>query len=227
MVVVIATPARLHRALLREVDAGLGDRREAELIAVVLGGPDPAAAIAAQAERLAAVPFWQRRVLGASGLVREHGVPVEQAVRLVALWELAERWYPDERPAIAGPRDALPLLEGIRRSRREEVVAILLDARHRPIGVETVAVGSLNAARLLPRDILAPALRRDSVAVIIGHNHPSGDPAPSRADRMVTAALREAARLVGIELLDHIIVTEREHHSFRDIEGWDAAERAA
>jgi DNA repair protein RadC len=220
-------PSRGALSLLRQLDAGLGERREAELIALVLGGGDPTAAIAGHAERLAAVPFWERRLLGAAGLAERHGLPAEHAARLAALWELAERWYPDERPSVSGPRDVLHLLEGIRREAREIVVVVLLDARHRPIGVETVAVGSLNAARLLPRDVLAPAFRRDAFAIILGHNHPSGDVGPSRADRAVTATLREAARLVGIELLDHVIVTAREHHSFRDAEGWGEAARAA
>jgi DNA repair protein RadC len=119
------------------------------------------------------------------------------------------------------PRDALLLLDRLRAARREEVVVILLDARHRPLGVETVAVGTLNASRLQPRDVFGPALRGDAVAVIIGHNHPSGDPSPSRADRLVTTALRGGGDLLGVPMLDHIIVTRRGHHSFRETEGWD------
>jgi DNA repair protein RadC len=69
--------------------------------------------------------------------------------------------------------------------------------------------------------VFGPALRRDAVAVIVGHNHPSGDPSPSRADRVVTAALRGAGDLLGVPVLDHIIVTRRAHHSFRDVEGWE------
>jgi DNA repair protein RadC len=139
------------------------------------------------------------------------------------MWELAERWADDDRPAIASPRDVLLMLDGLRRARREQVVALLLDARHRPIRLETVAVGTINASRLQPRDVFGPALRGDAVAVIIGHNHPSGDPSPSRADRLVTAALRNAGALLGVPVLDHLIVARRAHHSFRETEGWDEA----
>jgi DNA repair protein RadC len=66
-------------------------------------------------------------------------------------------------------------------------------------------------------------LRSDAVAVIIGHNHPSGDPSPSRADRVVTAALRSAGTLLGVPVLDHLIVARRGHHSFRETESWDEA----
>jgi DNA repair protein RadC len=144
-------------------------------------------------------------------------------VRLAAMWELAERWSDDDRPAIGSPRDALLMLDGLRVARREQVVVLLLDARHRPIKLETVAVGTINASRLQPRDVFGPALRSDAVAVIIGHNHPSGDPAPSRADRVVTAALRSAGALLGVPVLDHLIVARRGHHSFRETESWAEA----
>jgi len=194
---------------------------EAELIARVLGGAEPAPDLRAMGTRLARIPIWERRALGAAGLTRDHGVNAHRAIRLAALWELAERWYPDDRPAIASPRDAVLLLADLRVARREEIVVLMLDARHRPIARETVAVGTVNASRLAPRDVFGPALRRDAVAVIIGHNHPSGDPSPSRADRVVTAALRGAGDLLGVPVLDHIIVTRRAHHSFRDVEGWE------
>jgi len=196
---------------------------EGELMALVLHGPHPPPALVGVTERLARIPYWQRRSLGVDGLVRAHGVQSRRAVRILALWELAERWYPDDRPAITSPRDALLMFEPLRDARREHVLAILLDARHRLITAETVAVGTVNASRLQPRDVFGPALRADAVAVIIGHNHPSGDPSPSRADRIVTEALRSASELLGMQLLDHIIVSRTSHHSFREHDGWDDA----
>src|SRR5262249_54387306 len=131
------------------------------------------------------------------------------------------RWPRDERPAVASPRDAVLLLERLRTRRAEEVVVILLDARQRPLTIESVAVGSINASRLQPRDVFAPALRAAAVSVILGHNHPSGDASPSRADRLVTAQLRAAGDLLGVAVIDHIIVARRGHHSFREADGWD------
>jgi DNA repair protein RadC len=84
-----------------------------------------------------------------------------------------------------------------------------------------VVAGSLNSARLLPRDVLAPALRAGAAALIVAHNHPSGEVTPSRADRLVTVALRDAGRLLGLPLLDHIILTARSHFSFREVEAWE------
>jgi DNA repair protein RadC len=218
---------RRTQVLLRHLDRSLSDRPEDELIAQVLGGPEPPATILATASRLARIPFWERRALGASGLVRDHHLPVREAIRLAALWELAERWYPDERPAVTTPGAALHLLAGMRGLTREEVWALLLDARHRLISVEPVVAGSLNSARLLPRDVLTPALRAGAAALIVAHNHPSGEAAPSRADRVVTAALRDASRLLGLPLLDHLIVTARSHFSFREVEAWESEAASA
>jgi DNA repair protein RadC len=201
-------------------DRDLGSRTEAELIAHVLAGPEPAADVLRSAVELASVPFWRRRALGVAGLVAEHGVSTERAVRLAALWELAERWYPDDRPSVTSPRDALLLLDGIRSSRRERIVVVMLDSRHRPIGTEVVAVGTLNASRFTPRDVFGPALIAGAAAVLVAHNHPSGDPAPSRADRQVTAVLRQAGALVGVPVVDHIVVARHGHFSFREAEGW-------
>lgn len=207
-------------------DRDLAGRTEAELIAQVLGGPEPAAEVLRCGAALAGIPFWQRRAMGITGLIREHGLAPERAVRLAALWELAERWFPDDRPTIGSPRDALLVLDGLRSAATERIVVLLLDARHRLMRSEVVAVGTVNASRLQPRDVLAPALTAGAAALIVAHNHPSGDPAPSRADRHVTEALRQAAAVVGLPLLDHIIVARRGHHSFRETEGWEGSTAA-
>jgi len=210
------------RRLRKPVPSGsdLAGRPEAELIAQVLAGPEPAAQVVRCAADLARLPFWRRRALGVDGLVSECGLSIDRAVRLAALWELAERWYPDDRPSVSSPRDALLLLDDLRRARAERIVALLLDARHRLLRVEEVAVGTLNATRLQPRDVLAPALGAGAAAIVLAHNHPSGDPAPSRADRQVTVALRDAAGVVGVALLDHVIVARQGHYSFREAEAW-------
>lgn len=205
------------------VAGDLSRRTEAELIATVLAGPEPASEVMRFAELLARLPFWQRRALGVEGLVREHGVPRRHAVRLVALWVLAERWFPDQRPSIHSARDALLLLSGQLGTDTERIVALLLDARQRPITVETIAVGTVNCTRLQSRDVIVPALRAGAAAVIVAHNHPSGDPAPSTADRRTTAALRQATTVVGLPLVDHIVVARHGHYSFAREERWHEA----
>lgn len=197
-----------------------GTRTEAELIAEVLDGPQPAADVLRWAEVLAQVPFWERHALSPEALSSEHGVPSHLARRLVALWELAVRLFPDERPAIACPRDAALVVAGLGETHAETVLVLLLDGRQRPLGIEVVAVGTPNVARVQPRDVFAPAIRTGATALVVAHSHPGPLAVPSRADRHMTVALREAASLMGIALLDHIVVARRTYHSFARSDGW-------
>jgi DNA repair protein RadC len=102
----------------------------------------------------------------------------------------------------------------------ECVLAIFLDARQRVTGYAEVARGTLNAARLTARDVLVPALLHNAHSVVVAHNHPSGEATPSYADRSVTTILREAARIVGVQVTDHVIVTQTGHFSFASAGGW-------
>lgn len=103
----------------------------------------------------------------------------------------------------------------------ECVLAIFVTARQRVSGYSEIARGTLNAARFTPRDIFLPALLANASAVVIAHAHPSGDVTPLRADRTVTAILRDAGRLIGIHVVDHLIVSPDAVYSFREQDGWD------
>ncbi len=215
---------RVRRDRAVAVAAELSGRSEAELIAHVLGGPDPPAEARRWSHEVARLPVWRRRSLGAAGLVAEHGIAPEPALRLAALWELADRWYPDDRPAVGSPATPPFCSTTSGTLRQSGSPSSSSNSRHRPIGSEVVALGTINASRLQPRDVLAPALIRGASAIVVGHNHPSGDPSPSPADRRVTAALREASEILGIPLLDHLILTRHGQYSFRDAEGWDVSD---
>jgi DNA repair protein RadC len=106
--------------------------------------------------------------------------------------------------------------ETARHSRREAFFCLLLDTRHRVIGLRVVSIGSLNSAPVHPREVFGPAVREGAAAVIVAHNHPSGDAKPSEEDRRVTERLREVGELLGIEVLDHVVVGADRFYSFAD-----------
>ena len=106
--------------------------------------------------------------------------------------------------------------DSVRGSRRESFFAVLLDTRHRVLGLHVVSTGGLDGAPVHPREVFGPALRDGAAAIVVAHNHPSGDPAPSAADRGVTGRLREVGELVGIELLDHLVVGAEHYFSFAE-----------
>lgn len=133
----------------------------------------------------------------------------------------AEAAYP-AGAAVTCPREAVAIAQHVIGSEIAEcILAIFLNARHRVTGYAEIARGTINASRFTPRDVLVPALHSACAGVILCHNHPSQEVQPSRADRQATIALRDAARLVGIPLLDHIIVSDSDYWSFRENEGWD------
>lgn len=102
---------------------------------------------------------------------------------------------------------------------REHFIVLLLNTKHRMIASETVSVGILNGSLIHPREVFKAAIAASAAAIIICHNHPSGDPTPSLEDWTVTKRLREAGDLLGIPLLDHVIVTPVSFRSLR--ETWD------
>ena len=123
-----------------------------------------------------------------------------------------------ETRTIHTPQDAAEIARAIIGDRdREHLVAFLLDVRHRVVAVHTVSVGFLDSAPVHPRELFKAAILCNAAAVIIAHNHPSGDLGRSPADETITRRLAEAGRLLGIPLLDHIIVTADDFVSLRTV----------
>ena len=106
--------------------------------------------------------------------------------------------------------------ESVRGSRRESFFALLLDARHRVISLRLISTGGLESAPVHPRELFAAAIRESAAAIVVAHNHPSGDPTPSSADRALTERLRQAGVLLGIELLDHVVVGDDRYFSLAE-----------
>jgi len=102
---------------------------------------------------------------------------------------------------------------------REEMLAILLDSKHTIIGLHTISIGSLTLSIVHPRETFKAAMLVNAAALILAHNHPSGDATPSPEDRTLTARLTQAGDLLGIRVLDHIVVGDNRYVSFAD-EGW-------
>ena len=101
---------------------------------------------------------------------------------------------------------------------QEAFVVMCLNRKNRCIAVHTVTIGTATASLVHPREVFRPAIMEAASAIIVAHNHPSGDPAPSQADIKATRQLREAAKVLQFEFLDHVIVGEKEHDPFG--KGW-------
>lgn len=99
---------------------------------------------------------------------------------------------------------------------RERFAVVYLDGRHRPIAIHDAHVGTAGASPVHPREVFGPAVQLAASAIVVAHNHPSGDPTPSREDRLVTDRLRQCGELLGIEVLDHLVLGDEKYFSFAD-----------
>ncbi|MBM0067231.1 RadC family protein [Alkalicoccobacillus gibsonii] len=148
------------------------------------------------------------------------GIGLAKAVELSAAMELGRRIHTlqtKERYVIRSPEDVSSLvMEDMRFLKQEHFVCLYLNTKNQVIFRHTVFIGSLNASIVHPREVFKEALRRSSASIICLHNHPSGDPSPSREDIDVTKRLYEAGRVLGIELLDHIIIGDRTFISLKE-----------
>ncbi len=148
------------------------------------------------------------------------GLGPAKAASLRAAIELARRIVdePLERgQPIRSPADVQRHFRGrLRDHHRESFHVLLLDGRHRLISTEEVSVGTLTASLVHPREVFRDAIRNAAAALVLVHNHPSGDPSPSAEDRSVTERLRSAGLLLGIRVLDHVIVADSGYFSFRE-----------
>lgn len=137
---------------------------------------------------------------------------------LVCLNLVREASFMSDTRTIRTPQDAADIVRAVIGNRdREHVIALLLDARHRVVAVHTVSVGLLDLAPVHPREVFKAAFLSNAAAVILAHNHPSGDLGRSRADESIAHRIAEAGRLLGVPLLDHIIVTDRDFVSLRSV----------
>lgn len=138
------------------------------------------------------------------------GIGPSNAFGLKLFQAISERYaresLPDKATLDTAGKVAQYLKEKIGREKKEHFVVLYLDTRHRLLHEETISVGTLNASLVHPREVFKPAVDRLAAAVIIAHNHPSGDLTPSTGDFETTARLHDAGRLLGITLLDHLIV---------------------
>ena len=178
---------------------------DAELLAVVLAGPD-------------ALPLAQRVLAEAGGVERleralrgtRGGLRPQQAARLRAALEIGRR--ATAGPLVAGVpvRDAAAVYDHFRgrlpQLDREVFHVLLLDGKNRVRAEVRISEGSLTAALVHPREVFAPAIRDGAAALILVHNHPSGDPTPSAEDAAITQRLRQVGELVGIRVLDHVVI---------------------
>ena len=206
----------------RLAQAGEGALSTAELLAIILrtglGGENVLAMATRLISKYNGLPGLARASF--AELQAEKGLGKAKTAQIKAALELGRRMLltsPEDRFAVRSPADVAQLLMAEMAHLEQEHFRVLyLDTRNRLMGSETVYVGSLNASHIRVGEIFRDAVKRNCAAIIVVHNHPSGDPTPSPEDVAVTRQLVEAGKLLDIELLDHLIIGQQRFVSLRE-----------
>jgi DNA repair protein RadC len=193
-----------------------------ELLAIVVGpGSRQMGAMELAGEVVSAFESV-REMAGASveRLSRVSGMGFAKACRLRAAIELGRRVVKagrGERRTVRCPEDAACLvMEDMKNLDREHFKVILLDSKNAVISVETVSVGTVNASIVHPREALKPALEKSATSMILVHNHPTGNVSPSREDILITRRFEKCGRILGIEIVDHLIIGDDDYKSMKE-----------
>jgi len=202
---------------------GAGSLSTAELIAIILGTGTGGENAVDVAKRLLAGHNGDIVGLFASGcgeLTSVRGIGKAKAVRLSACFELSHRiarGSAGARPVVNNAADVASFFgQRLKVLPSEHVVTLFLDRKNRVMGEETVAIGAAEGASFHLKELLRRSITSGAASIVLVHNHPSGDPAPSPQDVALTKRIAKAAKLVGISVLDHVIVARDGFRSLRD-----------
>ncbi|MGC9529152.1 MAG: RadC family protein [Candidatus Bipolaricaulaceae bacterium] len=189
---------------------------DVELLAILLGsGSKGQSALAVASSILTrAGPSLDR--LTVDDLQAVAGVGVAKACAVVAALELARRHLMGRRHVISRPHDALPYLQHLADKQQEYFACLSLSGAHEVIQSRVITVGLLNSTQVHPREVFADAITDRAAAIVVAHNHPSGNLEPSSDDLRLTRQLVEAGEILGIEVLDHLIITKRGYTSLKE-----------
>ena len=198
----------------RERLASYGPRHlsNTELVAILMRTGSAGENVISQSSRLLS-RFDGLRGLGKATyaeLCAERGISDAKACQILAALELGRRFVslsPEERATVNCPEDAVNLLSAeMSALDQEHLRVLLLNTRNEVMGIEEIYVGNVNSSVVRPAEVFRPGIRANATSILAVHNHPSGDPTPSGADVSITRDLVEAGKLLGMELLDHLVI---------------------
>lgn len=217
MPILIREMPNTEQPITRLTHYGAGALSVSELLTIAIGldNIEDAQALLAQHDGLAGVSH-----MPISELITIKGIGPARAARIKAACELGRRLLvaaPAEKPRMQSPADAANfLMSEMRDYEQEHIVSLILDSRNCLIKVHTVYIGSLNTAMLRVGELFKEAIRMNAAAILVAHNHPSGDPTPSAEDIYVTRQIVEAGKVMGIDVLDHLVIGNQRWVSLKE-----------
>lgn len=210
------------RPMEKLINYGVANLSDKELLAILIGSGTRDHNAIELAQKILEEDFLDNQLLFASveELMQIKGIGISKSTRIVAGLELGKRLGMIDRYNQISYNNPETVAEYFyshyQQSSTEEFVVLILDSKNKLIALETISVGTINSTIVHPREVFKGAIKRSANAIILVHNHPSGDPTPSDEDIRITKRLAEAGEIVGIKVLDHIVVGKNRHISLRE-----------
>ncbi len=195
---------------------GVRTLRNEELTAILLGTGVQGKDVYQLARETAGVLEREFESLTVGRLCEIHGLGLAKASQIIAALELARRVLNPGPRRVRSAKAVYEILEEFHHKKQEHFIVITLDGASQILHIRTVFIGTLTQSIVHPREVFADAICDRAASIIVAHNHPSGTLRPSEADIRITERLVEVGRVVGIELLDHVIITGGGYYSFAD-----------
>ncbi|QCT94628.1 JAB domain-containing protein [Caminibacter mediatlanticus TB-2] len=198
------------------IKKGLKALKDYELMAILLGSGVKNKDVLKLSKEI--INLFQKdfNLLNLEKLLSIHGLGIAKASQILSAIELSKRYLIKQNKKITSPKDIYYELKEYQNKKQEYFIALYLDGANYLCFKEVITIGILNQSLVHPREVFAPAIENRCASIIIAHNHPSGELIPSEADIKVTKRLKESGKILGIELLDHIIISKDGFYSFSE-----------
>jgi len=211
---------KIERPREKLISKGTRNLKDEELLAILLRtGREGKNVLELARQVLTKYPKKRLLKMQYEDLIKIKGINSAKACTILAAIELVKRALEkgeETLPIIRSTKDVIAQAVYMRDKTREHLMTIYLNARNEMIFKKPMFIGTLNANLVHPREIFQEALKQNAASVILVHNHPSGDPEPSQDDLEITKRIQEAGKIMGIDVLDHIIITKTKVFSFKD-----------
>jgi DNA repair protein RadC len=208
----VGSPGLIRESPTERFNLPVDSLRNEELLSVLIGYPIEKAREIIQEHSLSTLANCNYEEL-------KKIISPKKARLLLATFELSKRALKKGitvYSVISCPEETLPFVWDIRTKTKEHFLVLFLNARNQVIYKEIISIGSLSASIVHPREVLGPAITHLAASIILAHNHPSGDPSPSTDDVELTRRLIKTGEIMGIEVIDHIIITENDFTSLKE-----------
>jgi DNA repair protein RadC len=198
------------------LEKGAGFLSDQELLAVILGKGTQKDDVLSLSRKIVTIIDEKGLGFSAKDLMDLDGIGAAKATAIAAAFEFVRRRIKPEGLKIKFPADILPLIQHYGDRKQEHFLSVSLNGANEVMNVRVVSMGLVNKTPVHPREVFADIIAERASAVIVAHNHPSGDVTPSAEDLKITKQLKEAASILGLSILDHIIFSAKRYYSFAE-----------